>query len=587
MSRVIYLILFCSFLFLSCSTKEEKISRDVEKVYKKITKNIWGPEKVVGSGHQSGNVSGSARISVQSEYISVTYSALGYSHRADGKLTEFDIVKKCGYENCKDYIGYSLQASWNPENDASGRLNITVSKKNIVEIYIFGDGNWKHWIQIDMKGDMTVQNLLRETYKSIYQEEEDFNFENNDFKKEALIVETGYMKWLKDNENSFFKDSIFRSLDVLEYQVLSEEENDNLTKEQFFFKDKDEEHLQILSDLEYYIEDLGISEFNKIIENHEIDYDAIREFIYLKIDKKRAKELKEQCENRSIELEIEYEKIEPEEKKRQEALEIKRLVDEIPEMDSEGDKKQYNSPKNIYRVTSFSTKQNLTGNSGVFDEMTEKWTKLFSFKDGYVEGEYFEFYSNGQIKMQGQFSAGLQTGNWQYFYENGQFSLERKFENGIIKDGAYDFLTNTGALGGRETYKNGNLITIGSYYEGGYVFALDDNGGGWIVANKDFGSADYQSAIEICENKHLNGFNDWYLPSSKQLEVIQKTVGFGASGVSKNIANFTYDSYWSSTYVTGKDLEAWQVTFYDSGRIYIGVNKKKWSNRVRAIRKFE
>lgn len=204
MSRVIYLILFYSFLFLSCSTKEEKISRDVEKVYKKITKNIWGPEKVVGSGHQSGNVSGSARISVQSEYISVTYSALGYSHRADGKLTEFDLVKKCGYKNCKDYIGYSLQASWNPENDSSGRLNITVSKKNIVEIYIFGDGNWKHWKEIDMKEDMTVQNLLRETYKSIYQEEEDFNFENNDFKKEALIVETDYMKWFKDNNNSFF-----------------------------------------------------------------------------------------------------------------------------------------------------------------------------------------------------------------------------------------------------------------------------------------------------------------------------------------------------------------------------------------------
>lgn len=496
MIRVTYLILFCSFLFLSCSTKEEKISRDVEKVYKKITKNIWGPEKVVGSGHQSGNVSGSARISVQSEYISVTYSALGYSHRADGKLTEFDLVKNCGYKNCKDYIGYSLQASWNPENDASGRLNITVSKKNIVEIYIFGDGNWKHWKKIDMKEDMIVQNLLRETYKSIYQEEEDFNFENNDFKKEALIVETDYMKWLKDNKNSFFKDSIFRSLDVLEYQVLSKEDNDNLTKQQVLIKGKDEEA-------------------------------------------------------------------------------------------SEGGKKQYNSPRNIHRVTSFSTKQNLTGNSGVFDEMTEKWTKLFSFKDGYVEGEYFEFYSNGQIKMKGQFNAGLQIGNWQYFYKNGQLNIERKFENGIIKDGTYDFQTDTGAFGGRETYKNGNLITIGSYYEGGYVFALDDNGGGWIVANKDFGSADYQSAIEICENKHFNGFNDWYLPSSKQLEVIQKTVGFGASGVSKNIANFTYDSYWSSTYVTGKDYEAWQVTFYDSGRIYIGVNKKKWSNRVRAIRKFE
>ena len=93
---------------------------------------------------------------------------MGYNSQPKGELSSFKIVNSCGFKNCNDYIPYSLSARWNPETEAGGRLNITVTNQNTVKVHIFGDGNWKHWKEIDMKNDMKVQNLLKETYESIY-----------------------------------------------------------------------------------------------------------------------------------------------------------------------------------------------------------------------------------------------------------------------------------------------------------------------------------------------------------------------------------------------------------------------------------
>jgi len=163
-----FLILICSFSVLGCLSKEEKKSREVKTAYNEILSIIKGSGKVVERGHLSGNISGNAIISLETDGLSVAYSALNNSHKAYGELSSFDIDNDCGYENCEDYISYSLTARWNPVNDASGKLNITVSKNNVVEIYIFGDGNWTHWEKREMQNDSTIQNILNKTYHTIY-----------------------------------------------------------------------------------------------------------------------------------------------------------------------------------------------------------------------------------------------------------------------------------------------------------------------------------------------------------------------------------------------------------------------------------
>lgn len=647
-SKIWYVFVFFFFV-LSCSNNGDKNSKNVEKVYKKIAKNIWGPDKVVGSGHQSGSITGRAVISVQPEYISVSYSAMGYNSRADGKLSEFKILRGCGFSNCNNYLPYALSARWEPETEAGGRLNISVTNENIVEVYIFGDGNWKHWKEIDMQDDLTVQNLIKEAYLLNNPLYEGLKKEDSIFKKEALIVKTDYIKWFEDNERIFFNDSIFMPRDVLDIQLLDEKTNDNLIKEQAFLKDKDEEHVQILDELEYYIQNLGISIFNNFVQDYELDYNNYSEFLYLKINKEKAKEIlnvldcldgtKMPTEDQVdkfpaitqyftylkmptqdqvdkffalTENETHYLKSKPIAGKEgtlnsaklepwnefdlsnfnkfvretEAKINLNNPLTETEDEEIEDEEIEDALPRNIHRISLDESNNNPSGNTGVFDEETEKWIKLFSFKDGYLQGEFLEFYPNEQIKVRGWYSNGLKDGYWKFFHENGQLWQELDYEDGEIRDGTYTWYEPSGAFAGRDVYKEGKQITIGSRYGGGYVFGLDEDGGGWIVADIDFISTDYQSAIEICNNSNYEGFSDWYLPSREQLEGIQKTVGFGATGVNNNIGNFKYGFYWSSTYVTGSDSKAWKVLFYNSGRIYWTVDEKDSKYPVRAIRKF-
>ena len=132
------------------------------------------------------------------------------------------------------------------------------------------------------------------------------------------------------------------------------------------------------------------------------------------------------------------------------------------------------------------------------------------------------------------------------------------------------------------TCDDGSCVSqIGDFYQGGYIFYLDGNGGGLIVAPSDqdtdaewgcrgtnIAGADGDSigdgaqnttdivnancsphssgnaiAAYVCSNLTLGGYSDWFLPSILELEQIYNTVGPASS----NTANITIDKYWSST----------------------------------------
>lgn len=154
----------------------------------------------------------------------------------------------------------------------------------------------------------------------------------------------------------------------------------------------------------------------------------------------------------------------------------------------------------------------------------------------------------------------------------------------------------------------------GLNYQGGLIFYLNiNNGTGMVAAPTDQGIAEWGcygtyidnasnpnigagnqntnlitnlcnetgTAAAICTNLNLNGFNDWYLPSKDELNLLYynlKLYGFG---------NFDYNWYWSSTDGETNGEAAWVQSFLDEGfQATYDVGIKTFNNGIRAIRSF-
>jgi hypothetical protein len=100
---------------------------------------------------------------------------------------------------------------------------------------------------------------------------------------------------------------------------------------------------------------------------------------------------------------------------------------------------------------------------------------------------------------------------------------------------------------------------VSQFKHGGFV-VYEENGHGLVAAITDLGKMDWHSAKTACEELHLNGYSDWYLPSKNELNSVYinlKKVGF---------PRFYYNSYWSSTVFS--IYEAWKQSFDDGYQFY-------------------
>jgi len=156
---------------------------------------------------------------------------------------------------------------------------------------------------------------------------------------------------------------------------------------------------------------------------------------------------------------------------------------------------------------------------------------------------------------------------------------------------------------------------IGDIYAGGIVFQINEDGTGLVSAQVDLGVVNHtfewgcmgtsidgadgtaigtghQNTIDIVDGctetpiaaslalaKVLEGYDDWYLPSINELELMYNTIGNG--GLDGNIGGFEYNWYWSSS--EGSNYNAWLVYFVDG---YTTTTSKNVTSRVRVIRAF-
>jgi hypothetical protein len=76
---------------------------------------------------------------------------------------------------------------------------------------------------------------------------------------------------------------------------------------------------------------------------------------------------------------------------------------------------------------------------------------------------------------------------------------------------------------------------------------------------------------------NFGGFNDWFLPSKDELDLMYKNLKV------KGLGDFASSFYWSSS--EGSNDEAWQQVFSD-GRQYYSFCPKFNTYFVRAVRAF-
>jgi hypothetical protein len=183
-------------------------------------------------------------------------------------------------------------------------------------------------------------------------------------------------------------------------------------------------------------------------------------------------------------------------------------------------------------------------------------------------------------------------------------------------------------------------VKIGSKYAGGIVFYINETGNqGLVCAELDFGQAVWggngkigangngiadgsgmentkkivelaswiveegffsstkkpaKTAARMCLESTHNGFNDWYLPNIKELELIANNLYLNT-----NIGNFEPEHYWSSNSedwaLEGVPKDAWTLQFNSIEmlkilykRDYIESNTlfRNWKHNVRAVRIF-
>ena len=123
-------------------------------------------------------------------------------------------------------------------------------------------------------------------------------------------------------------------------------------------------------------------------------------------------------------------------------------------------------------------------------------------------------------------------------------------------------------------------LQIGDIAHGGIVFQINEDGTGLVAALEDIDNSGFQwdPAVQGALDYESNGFDDWYLPSFEELDLMYYTIGNG--GPEGNIGNFQETWYWSSSSSTN---HAWRVRFSNGQTFHSSkINK----HRVRPVRAF-
>jgi len=164
----------------SCTSEEEKMARkDAQKeaivldAYQKIIQYALDNNIGKSGSSKTGYVSGSASFTFYKSAIKVFCRIIipltgTWSESTEiGDLTNVSIEDKCGFSDCSDNYNVSIQGRWNNRSAGSGRLVISITDSNSLEVYIFGDGDWRYSVVYDLSSVTEIIKIINEAKKEI------------------------------------------------------------------------------------------------------------------------------------------------------------------------------------------------------------------------------------------------------------------------------------------------------------------------------------------------------------------------------------------------------------------------------------
>ncbi len=135
------------------------------------------------------------------------------------------------------------------------------------------------------------------------------------------------------------------------------------------------------------------------------------------------------------------------------------------------------------------------------------------FKDGELDGYWYENHINGKMYKQGHHKVGSSDGIWKFYYLNGKLENERFFQNGKYNGYNIDYDPD-GKLVNRDVYKDGR-IEQSVYYDTSESVLISNqlpNGNGQIRRKSYDGSKLFEGNYV---NGKANGKFIWHYPSKQ------------------------------------------------------------------------
>lgn len=71
----------------------------------------------------------------------------------------------------------------------------------------------------------------------------------------------------------------------------------------------------------------------------------------------------------------------------------------------------------------------LEGEVSYFYKGRTIFRKVF-FVKGKMDGNFYEYYNSGELKIAGKYKKGQATGNWKEYYKNGKIKKKGRYNNG-------------------------------------------------------------------------------------------------------------------------------------------------------------
>ncbi len=98
-------------------------------------------------------------------------------------------------------------------------------------------------------------------------------------------------------------------------------------------------------------------------------------------------------------------------------------------------------------------------------------------------------------------------------------------------------------------------------------------------------------AAKVADAYSLNGYDDWFLPSKDELNLMYANIGLGAHAPFTNVGGFANNLYWSSTQLVddltgGPQLDVYFAWLQNFGNGYQNYDSKDTTLPVRAVRAF-